>query len=67
MKDYGGDISCPTCGQPHHITPRQLQAELEVVFTCDYCGSEVVHANAIAWQIAEHFETIKYNLSRLRI
>ncbi|HEX4507603.1 MAG TPA: hypothetical protein VH722_17885 [Alphaproteobacteria bacterium] len=55
------------CGHLHHITPRQLQAELEVAFTCGYCGTEVVHENQIAWAIAEHFETIKYNLTRLRI
>ncbi len=67
MRDYGGDISCPTCGQLHHITPRQLQADLEVAFTCGYCGNDVVHENAVAWQIAEHFETIKSNLRRLRI
>jgi len=67
MKDYGGDISCPMCGHLHHITPRQLQADLEVAFICGYCGTEVVHENQIAWAIAEHFDTIKYNLTRLRI
>ena len=67
MKDYGGDISCPMCGHLHHITPRQLQADLEVAFTCDYCSADVVHENQIAWAIAEHFDTIKYNLTRLRI
>ena len=67
MRDYGGDISCPVCGHLHHITPRQLQADLEVTFTCGYCGAEVVHQNEIAWAIAEHFETIKYNLRRIRV
>jgi transcription elongation factor Elf1 len=67
MRDYGGDISCPSCGHLHHITPRQLQADLEVTFTCDRCGNEVVHENTVAWEIAEHFKTIKSNLRRLRI
>jgi transcription elongation factor Elf1 len=67
MRDYGGDISCPMCGQLHHITPRQLQGDLEVAFTCGYCGMEVVHQNEVAWAIARHFETIKYNLTRIRI
>jgi hypothetical protein len=55
------------CGHLHHVTPRQLQGDLEIAFTCGYCGTEVVHQNEIAWQIAEHFETIKYNLRRIRI
>jgi transcription elongation factor Elf1 len=67
MRDYGGDISCPMCGHLHHITPRQLQADLEVAFTCSHCGTEVVHENRIAWDIAEHFETIKGNLRRIRV
>ncbi len=67
MRDYGGDISCPMCGRLHHITPRQLQWDLEVAFTCEWCGTEVVHQNEIAWAIAEHFETIKNNLRRIRI
>jgi transcription elongation factor Elf1 len=67
MRDYGGDISCPMCGHLHHITPRQLQADLEVAFTCRRCGTEVVHENQIAWDIAEHFETIKRNLRRIRV
>ena len=67
MKDYGGDISCPMCGHKHHVTPRQLQADLEIAFTCGYCGTEVVHQNEVAWAIAEHFDTIKYNLQRIRI
>ncbi len=67
MRDYGGDISCPACGALHHITPRQLQWDLEIEFICAYCGADVVHENRIAWAIAEHFETIKYNLSRIRI
>jgi transcription elongation factor Elf1 len=67
MRDYGGDIPCPACGHLHHVTPRQLQADLEITFTCSECGHEVVHENAVAWEIAEHFETIKVGLRRLKI
>jgi transcription elongation factor Elf1 len=67
MRDYGGDISCPMCGHPHHISPRQLQADFEIVFTCGRCGMDVVHENTVAWEIAQHFETIKFGLSRMRI
>jgi hypothetical protein len=34
MRDYGGDIPCPECGQKHHISPRQLQGDLQIEFTC---------------------------------
>jgi transcription elongation factor Elf1 len=67
MRDYGGDIPCPTRGHPHHVTPRQLQADLEITFTCSECGHEVEHENAVAREIAEHFETIKVGLRRLKI
>jgi transcription elongation factor Elf1 len=67
MRDYGGDIACPVCGHNHHVTPRQLQADLEITFTCSNCGTETLHENPVAWEIAEHFETIKYGLRRIRI
>jgi predicted RNA-binding Zn-ribbon protein involved in translation (DUF1610 family) len=40
---------------------------LEIVFTCSKCGTEVVHENAVAREIADHFETIKNGLRRIRI
>ena len=67
MRDYGRDIPCPSCGHLHHVTPRQLQVDLQIVFTGSDRGTEVVHENAIAREIAEHFETIKNGLRRLRI
>jgi uncharacterized Zn finger protein len=67
MRDYGGDIPCRACGALHHVTPRVLQADLQIVFTCSNCGAEVVHENDVARGIAEHFQTIRVNLSRLRI
>jgi predicted RNA-binding Zn-ribbon protein involved in translation (DUF1610 family) len=67
MRDYGGNIPCPTCGHRHHITPRQLQADLEIAFVCPNCGVSVRHENAVAYAIAEHFETIKLGLRRIKI
>jgi hypothetical protein len=65
MRDYGADISCPTCGQEYHLTPRRLQADLEIVFLCQNCGTEVVQDNPVAREIADHFETIKHGLRRI--
>jgi hypothetical protein len=44
-----------------------LQTELEVAFTCGRCGADVVYENPVAWEIAQHFETIRIGLSRMRI
>jgi hypothetical protein len=67
MRDYGRDIPCPVCGALHHVSPRVLQADLQIVFICSNCSTEVVHENAVAREIAEHFATIRINLSRLKI
>jgi predicted RNA-binding Zn-ribbon protein involved in translation (DUF1610 family) len=67
MRDYGGDIPCPTCGALYHVSPRVLQGDLQIVFTCPSCGTDVVHDNDVAREIAEHFATIRINLSRLKI
>ena len=67
MRDYGGDILCPSCGHLHHVSPRRLQADLQIVFSCSHCGTEVVHENVVARELAERFQTIRHNLSRLKI
>lgn len=67
MRHYGGNIPCANCGNKHYVEPKQLQAELQIFFICKVCGMEVLHANAIAREIADHFETIRYGLSKLRI
>ena len=67
MRDYRGGIPCPSSGHLHHVSPRQLQADPQIVFTCSKCGAGVVHENEVAREIAEHFRTIKVNLSRLKI
>jgi hypothetical protein len=65
MRDYGKTIACPTCGQEHYVTPRRLQADLEIVFICSRCGAKVSQDNPVAREIAEHFETIKDGLRRM--
>jgi DNA-directed RNA polymerase subunit RPC12/RpoP len=67
MRDYGAKISCPICGHLHYITPKQLQADLEITYTCSNCGTEVMHANAVAAAIAEQFDTIRKGLGKIRV
>ena len=67
MRDYGGDISCPVCGLDHHISPRQLQADLEITFTCPGCGTEVVHDNKVAQEIAARIEGLRPGFEKLKI
>jgi uncharacterized Zn finger protein (UPF0148 family) len=62
MRDYGGDISCPICGRHHHITPRQLQSMVQIVFVCNGCGTEVVHENTVAQDIATKIEDLRDRL-----
>lgn len=66
-RDYGADIACPHCGSKVHITPRQLQTELEIIFTCPACGADVVHENDVAREIAIQMETIGRRVARLKI
>jgi transcription elongation factor Elf1 len=67
MRDYGGDVPCPTCGHQHHVVPRRLQGDPQLYFVCDNCGNAVLLENPVAQEIAAHFENIRYGLSRLRI
>jgi DNA-directed RNA polymerase subunit RPC12/RpoP len=67
MRDYGGDISCPTCGHIHHVTPRQLQGDFQIVFICEHCGTEVVHDNKVAQEIAARIEGLRPGFEKLKI
>lgn len=65
MRDYGGNISCPICGHLHYITPRQLQSDLEITYTCSNCGTRAVHANIVVADIAQRFDTIRKGLWKI--
>ncbi|MDB5393075.1 MAG: hypothetical protein JWM91_581 [Rhodospirillales bacterium] len=67
LRDYGADIACPECRTQVHITPKQLQSELQIAFICARCGSEVIHENAVARDIADRMETIRRGLGKIRI
>ena len=67
MKDYGAQIPCPECGGLHHITPRQLQAETQIGFTCIHCGHQVVVDNAVAIKIHHDMVAIRQGLGRIKI
>jgi len=67
MRDYGGDIPCPGCGEKHHISARQLQTEVQIDFTCAGCGMEVSAANEVAGAIARQMDLIKGGLGRIKI
>jgi len=67
VRDYGTTIPCPKCGQPHYATPRQLQTDLQITFTCPGCGTEVVHENPTAQDIAAGMRAIRNGLGKIRI
>jgi DNA-directed RNA polymerase subunit RPC12/RpoP len=67
MRDYGGEISCPMCGHKHHVTPRQLQTEIQIVFHCANCGTDVTHENSVAREIAAGMNAIRASLEKLNI
>jgi hypothetical protein len=67
MRDYGAEIACPKCGQLHYISPRRLQSDLQVVFSCSSCATEVVHENAVAQGIAARMATIRRELSKIKV
>ena len=67
MRDYGGTITCPNCGQSYTVTPRQLQYDLRIEFICGRCGEHTLLDNEIAIRIADHFDGIRRNLSKLRL
>jgi hypothetical protein len=67
MKDYGGDIPCPLCGHQHHVTPKQLQCYLQILFVCSNCQTEVLHENAVAQEIADQVASMEWRVPRLKI
>jgi DNA-directed RNA polymerase subunit RPC12/RpoP len=67
MKDYGALIPCPECGAKHHVTPRQLQTELQFVFGCTQCGRTVTHDNEVAIKIYDEMYAIREGLGRIKI
>jgi hypothetical protein len=67
MRDYGAEIACPECGQLHYISPRKLQADLQIIFICARCATEVIHENAVAQGIAARMGTIRRELSKIKI
>jgi hypothetical protein len=67
MRDYGAEIACPKCGQLHYISPRKLQSDLQIVFGCVSCGTEVVHENAVAQGIAARMATIRKELGKIKV
>lgn len=67
MKDYGAQIPCPECGTKHQVTPKQLQIELQLVFTCTHCGLLVTCDNAVAIKIFDEMHAIKEGLSKIKI
>ncbi|MDB5397386.1 MAG: hypothetical protein JWM91_4892 [Rhodospirillales bacterium] len=67
MKDYGAQIPCPGCGTSYRVTPRQLQSELQFVFTCTQCGHLITHDNAVAIKIYDEMCAIKGGLGKIKI
>jgi uncharacterized Zn finger protein len=67
MKDYGAQSPCPECGAKHQVTPRQLQAETQIVFTCAACGHVVAYDNQVAIKIHDEMYAIKDGLERIKI
>ncbi len=67
MRDYGGDIPCPECGQKHHISPRQLQGDLQIEFTCARCGADVIADNDVAGAIVKKMDLIKRGLGKIKV
>jgi transcription elongation factor Elf1 len=67
MRDYGAEIACSNCGQHHYISPRKLQSDLQIVFSCERCGTEVVQENAVAQGIAARMATIRKELGKIKV
>jgi len=51
----------------YYVSPRKLQAELQIVFNCSSCGTETVHENAVAQGIAARMLTIRRELSKIKV